>query len=329
MIYKLTPTRVYRTYYGGKNIDFITGVRCPNITRYPEDWLASVTKAYNPDHETEGEGLSRIEDGRYLADIINKNKSKMIGNDTKMKLLFKMLDSAERLVIQVHPTVEFAKKYFNSNYGKTECWYVLNDGGTVYLGFKPGITKEYWKELFDKQDTRAMLECLHCFRVHKGDIIFVAGGVPHAIGAGCFIAELQEPTDLMVVTERITPSGVVLPEVKLHSGLGFEKMFDCFNYDGVERTTIENKYFLSPKFLENGRTLLVDGNITDKFSLEKLSVSGETKFKIHTYGIALVINGAGTVNGKVAKKGDRFFIPFTEKELSCSGNMRILFCFSP
>ena len=108
MLYKLTPTRVYRTYYGGKNIDQVTGVLQPSITRYPEDWLASVTEAFNPGHEVKGEGLSKTEDGKYLADIIAENKSEMIGSDDRMKLLFKMLDSAERLVIQVHPTVEFA-----------------------------------------------------------------------------------------------------------------------------------------------------------------------------------------------------------------------------
>ena len=58
MLYKLTPTRVYRTYYGGKNIDRVTGVPQPSITRYPEDWLASVTEAFNPGHEVKGEGLS-------------------------------------------------------------------------------------------------------------------------------------------------------------------------------------------------------------------------------------------------------------------------------
>lgn len=328
MLYKLTTTRVYRTYYGGKNIDRVTGVRNPGITRYPEDWLASVTEAFNPGHEVKGEGLSKTEDGKYLADIIAENKSEMIGSDDRMKLLFKMLDSAERLVIQVHPTVEFAKKYFNSDYGKTECWYVLNGGGTVYLGFKPDITKEYWKELFYKQDIKAMLDCLHCFNVHKGDMIFIAGGVPHAIGADCFIAELQEPTDLMAVTERVTPSGVKLPDVKLHGGLGFEKMFDCFNYDGMERAEIKEKYFLSPKFLENGRELLVGSDVTDKFRLEKLTVSGENEFAVSDYGIVLITNGEGTINGQTAKIGDRFFIPFTEKKLSCSGNMDMLVCFS-
>ena len=57
------------------------------------------------------DAMSRTEDGVFLKDLIEKNKEEMIGNRQSMSLLFKLLDSAERLVIQVHPTVSFAKRY--------------------------------------------------------------------------------------------------------------------------------------------------------------------------------------------------------------------------
>lgn len=326
MLYKSTSTRVYRAYYGGENIDAITGVKPRGKTRYPEDWLASVTEAFNPDCEVNGEGLSKTEDGRYLRDIINANKVDMIGNDKEMKLLFKMLDSAERLVIQGHPTRAFAKEYFNSDFGKTECWYMLNDGGTVYLGFKPGITKEYWKKLFDEQDIAGMLACLHEFKVQKKDMIFVAGGVPHAIGEGCFVAELQEPTDLMVITERVTPSGVKLAEQKLHGGLGFEKMFNCFVYEGMKREEVMDRYFLKPKKKSDNRTLLVGNETTNIFQLEELTVNGKCDFQTENYGILLVTEGSGIVNGKETKAGDRFFVPYSEKLLACEGTFTFLLC---
>ena len=105
MIYELLPTRVYRAYYGGENIDKMTGVENPQITRFPEDWLASVTTAFNPGREIENEGLSKTTDGIFLKDIIDADKEEMIGERNSMSLLFKLLDSNERLVIQVHPTV--------------------------------------------------------------------------------------------------------------------------------------------------------------------------------------------------------------------------------
>jgi mannose-6-phosphate isomerase class I len=78
------------------------------------------TEAFNPDRNVEGEGLSVIDDGRILKDVIEKNKQHMIGQRESMSLLFKLLDSSERLVIQAHSNVKFAKENFNSEYGGNE-----------------------------------------------------------------------------------------------------------------------------------------------------------------------------------------------------------------
>ena len=68
----------------------------------------------------------------------------------------------------------------------------------IYLGFKRGVTRERWKELFDKQDLDGMLDSLERFDVKAGDTILIEGGMPHAIGAGCFLVEIQEPTDFTI-----------------------------------------------------------------------------------------------------------------------------------
>lgn len=72
----------------------------------------------------------------------------------------------------------------------------------VYLGFKEGITKEKWRDLFEKQDVRGMEESLHKILVHPGDTFFIPGGVPHAMGSGVYFAEVQQPTDITLRTER-------------------------------------------------------------------------------------------------------------------------------
>lgn len=321
MILKLLPTRVYRAYFGGKNLDLLEKKENPENTRFPEDWLASVTVAFNPDRKVENEGLSITEDGRILRDIIEENKEEMIGKRENMSLLFKLLDSCERLVIQGHPTVEFAKKHFNSDYGKTECWYILNDGGEVYIGFREGITKEYWKSLFDSQDIEKMLEALHKFEVKKGDFIFVKGGVPHAIGKNCFLAELQEPTDLMVIPEKVTPSGVVLAEQKLHGGLGFEKMFDCFNYDGYSKEKTKEMYFIKPEKVSDIELKLL---VCDMFNLSELNVENDCQFEMGSYGIAVVIDGNATISGVELSAGDRIFVSENEGSLKISGKAKIL-----
>jgi mannose-6-phosphate isomerase len=143
----------------------------------------------------------------------------------------------------------------------------------IYLGFKEGITKEKWQELFEKQDVDGMLGCLHKFPVQKGDLWFVAGGVPHAIGGGSLMIELQEPSDLMVIPERVTPSGITLADSKLHGGLGFSKMFDCFEYKGFTAEEIKQKYHRNIKFKENELTPIVAAALTDCFTMYNLAVS--------------------------------------------------------
>ncbi len=323
MILKLIPTRVYRAYFGGENLDRLEKKSNPQSTRFPEDWLASVTEAFNPDRNVEGEGLSVIDDGRILKDVIEKNKQHMIGKRESMSLLFKLLDSSERLVIQAHPTVKFAKENFNSEYGKTECWYILNDGGEVYIGFREGITKDYWISLFESQNTKKMLEALHKFKVKKGDFIFVSGGVPHAIGKNCFLAELQEPTDLMVIPERVTPSGVRLSEQKLHCGLGFDKMFDCFEYNGLSEEETKKTYFKTPRRVSEVELELVN---CPMFRLSQLNVDGACDFLMDSYGIAVLIEGTANVNGIGLEAGDRVFISENEGNLQISGKAKVLVC---
>ena len=171
-----------------------------------------------------------------------------------------------------------------------------------------------------------MLVCMHHFEVKKGDMIFIEGGVPHAIGKGCLLAELQEPSDLVVVVERVTPSGMEIPEKKLHGGLGFEKMFDVFSYQGMSREEVKQRYFLQPQYVAEGRELLVGPQITEKFRLERLKVMGDTEFVLDDYGIVLVTEGEGTLNGIRVKEGDRLFVPAVEKKLECCGELELLLC---
>ena len=325
MIYPLKPTRVFRSYTGGKSLDRLEG-NPPAISRFPEDWIGSVTKAINPGRDLPNEGLTQTVDGRFLADVIAKDRSRMLGEHTEMSLLFKLLDSNERLVIQVHPTKEFARSHFNSRYGKTECWYILGDGGYVYLGFREGITQAHWKALFDAQDVHGMLACLHRFDVKAGELIFVPGGVPHAIGEGCFLAELQEPTDLMVIPERVTPAGVTLPDRKLHGGLGFDKMFDCFIYEGMSAAEVRQRYFRRAEQVTCGITEIVGRDLTDQFRLHRIDLVESLTLPIDTYGILLVLDGRGTVDGIAAKAGDRFFIPASGRQLELCGEMSLLWC---
>ena len=295
MVSKLQPNRVRRTYLGGGRIDAFTGFRpVDDGALRPEDWMASTVTAFNGKVEIEGEGLGRLEDGRLVKDVVGR-----------LPILVKLLDSDERLVIQAHPTVPFAKARMNSEVGKTECWYFLPGtapDACVYLGFKPGITREKWVKAFEEQ--KGLLECLHRIPVQAGDFVFVDGGVPHAIGGGCFMIELQEPSDLMVVAERFTPSGREIPEAKLHGGLGFAGMHDVYVYEGLTFDEICAKYVKRGGGVAQDERIL-GPELTDKFSMWRLRAGSKPLALPRPSGVIVVTEGAGRINGVSVGKGDR------------------------
>lgn len=298
MISRLSENRVLRSYLGGKRINNFLN-QSGEDSYYPEDWTASVVKALIPDSNNEECGLGHLEDGRRVKDVIHG----------EMRCLVKLLDSSERLVIQVHPTRQFAEQYFNSKYGKTECWYFLDceENACVYLGFKKGITYEKWKYAFEKQDSNLMLSLLNKVSVKKGDCIFVNGGEPHAIGAGCFMIEVQEPSDLMGVVERHTVSGRELCDLRMHGGIGFENMLKMFAYKGYTLEEVIDKYKIKPQKIVENIYSYVDNRYTDKFSL--LQIKNKVDYDLSvTNGVLIITNGKGIINGLEVQKGDRVFV---------------------
>jgi mannose-6-phosphate isomerase len=301
---------------------------------YPEDWIASVVEAYNPGMDKiEYEGLARCEDGTFLRDYIKSNPQ-CLGDKTEIGILVKLLDAGDRLAIQCHPTDKFAQEYMNSPYGKTECWYMLEttEDACVYLGFNEKATREKWVSAFHKQDVDAMLDMMHKIDVKQGDCIFVDGGIPHSIGEGCFMVELQQPTDLMVVTERVTTSGRVLPEEKLHNGLGFEKMFDCFEYKNYKKEELIEKYVFASVDRSNIIQPIIDEKITDIFKMSILNAEGDFSYKNKgSYEVIVVAEGTGILDDGInqfsVKKGDRFFLEAeTESKINSANGLKLIIC---
>lgn len=282
-VIKLTNERAWRTYIGGSLIDRLHGNEDGKDNHFPEEWIMSITECRNSGREdVKNEGMSRdVKSGKLLADIIGESAATLLGKAHYEKfgsttgVLIKIIDSAERLSIQVHPDKAKAKQYFNSEYGKTESWHILGgreingEKPCIYLGFKKGVTREYWQKMFDEQNISGMLDCLNRIEVNKGDTFLIKGGVPHALGAGCFLLEVQEPTDYTIRTERTTPSGFKIADEMCHQGIGFENMMDCFNYDGMDTQEIIKKYKLRSK-TNGSNTVLISYDATPCFALDKI-----------------------------------------------------------
>lgn len=139
-----------------------------------------------------------------LQDLIEIYMGELVGDkvyDTfglEFPLLIKYIDAHDKLSIQVHPDDKTAKERHNA-YGKTEMWYVADatPGAEIIIGFnKETDLKEYT----DKLQNGTLSSILNIEKVKKGDAFYIPAGTVHAIGNGCFIAEIQQTSD---VTYRI------------------------------------------------------------------------------------------------------------------------------
>lgn len=353
---KQQANRVWRTYGGGALIDKWKK-NSPEVDGdMPEQWIMSTVTARGKGRP-EDEGLTLLETPigvKSLKELVESDKELYLGKALAEKfgttgVLIKMLDSNERLTIQVHPDKEYAKNVLNSVFGKTESWYVLNKreiGGepsVVYMGFKEGVTKEIWKHYFETQDIEGMLSCLHKIEVNPGDAFMIYGGVPHAIGSGCFLLEVQEPTDYTMRVEKITPAGLKISDELIHQGVGEETMLECFHYDTYSYEEALDAWKVKPQIIDSSDAFelrsIFNETHTNCFGLKELDLlKNDCAYSVKANGsfyAAVIYYGDGVLicNGKEYSynQGDEFFISAAIDEIlfKSKTKSKVLLCYPP
>jgi mannose-6-phosphate isomerase len=231
----LAPNLVEHYYAGGARIAALRGVETTSHHQ-PEEWIAAtVSRA-----DGSGAGLARTLEGDVLRDLVAADPVAWTGADrgSDTGLLVKLLDAGQRLPVHLHPGRRFAADHLDCPYGKTEAWYVLDvdAGSSVHLGWREDVDRDEVARRRDAQDSDWMLDHLNRLEVRPGDGIVVPAGVPHSIGAGVFVAEVQEPTDFSVVLEwSITTSG---PEDS-HLGLGMDRALEALTVRATAPADLE------------------------------------------------------------------------------------------
>ena len=129
---------------------------------------------------------------RYREELVGEANYHRFGN--KFPLLIKFIDAKQDLSIQVHPNDQLAKKRHNS-FGKTEMWYVIDadKGAKLRSGFSQEITPKEYKE---RVHNNTITDVLQEYEINSGDVFFLPAGRIHSIGAGAFIAEIQQTSDI-------------------------------------------------------------------------------------------------------------------------------------
>jgi len=145
---------------------------------------------------------SYIQNGEYqnlsLTEVIAENTDAVMGKTTyesgEFPLLIKLLDAGDRLSVQVHPDDEYAARVENDR-GKTEMWYIVeaDEDAEIICGLADGVSTEDYALAVKNGTPEAALKHQ---RVRAGETYFIPSGLPHAIGKGILIAEIQQNCDL-------------------------------------------------------------------------------------------------------------------------------------
>jgi mannose-6-phosphate isomerase len=307
---RLTPTRVHRFYRGGALLGELRGEQAEDGF-FPEEWIGSVTPANNPGQADPDDGLSRLADGRLLRDAVADDPSGWLGEEhlarfgTSTGVLVKLLDAAERLPVHAHPDRVFARRAFDSPFGKTEAWLVLRtrgDEAEVWVGLREEVEPERFLAWIRAQDVEALLGSLNRVAVRAGDVVYVPAGVPHALGAGLLIAEVQEPTDFSLLCEW---RGFPIDPEDSHLGLGWDvaaQALDLGAHSPTRSLPPESRTFFE-----------VD---------ERAEASGR-------FAVVLVVDGHGRIDGVPAGPGDAVAVPATAGELRVEGELGVLRFLAP
>ena len=139
--------------------------------------------------------------GRTITELIKEYGPELLGRHVyetygeNFPLLIKFIDARDDLSIQVHPDDAMAQSVHGQPFGKTEMWYVVSADKDAHLmsGLSAKITPE---EYVSRVENNTITDVLSDYKVQSGDVFFLPAGRIHSIGKGCFIAEIQQTSDL-------------------------------------------------------------------------------------------------------------------------------------
>lgn len=261
--------------------------------------------------------------GKKLNELVEELKGKLVGEDNYQRfgnefpLLIKFIDARQDLSIQVHPTDEIAKMQGKER-GKTEMWYLMDSDkdATLLCGLKKKITPEEYAQMVEN-DT--IVDAIDRYEVKEGDCFFLPAGRIHAIGTGCFLAEIQQTSD---VTYRIYDF-----KRKDKNGnyrqLHTKEAAECINYN------VESNYRTEYTPVKNQGVSLVQCPYfnTAVYDLDEPMTIDYSE--LDSFVILIGLKGNATItdnegNTFTLQAGESVLVPATTETLKVDGNIKFL-----
>lgn len=312
---KFNPLLV-QTLWGGEKIIPFKHLNS-DLTQVGESWEISGVKG-NETIVSEGEFK-----GKKLNELVDELKGKLVGEANYKRfgndfpLLIKFIDARQELSIQVHPTDELAQKRGKLR-GKTEMWYIMDSDENAKLraGMKEKITPEQYKQMVE-DDT--ITEAIAEYKVKEGDCFFLPAGRIHSIGTGCFLAEIQQTSD---VTYRIYDFKRKDKDGNYRE-LHTEEAAECIDYN------VEPNYRTEYTPVKNEGVALVECPYftTAVYDLNEPMTLDYSE--LDSFVILIGLKGSGEItdnegNTTTLCKGETILIPATTSEVKVTGNIKFL-----
>lgn len=254
--------------------------------------------------------------GLTLPQLINRWKGALVGEKvyqrfgTQFPLLIKFIDSKQDLSVQVHPDDALAAKRHNCP-GKTEMWYIIkaDEGAKIYSGLSQEIDANSYEQLVKEN---RFMEVLSTHESHSGDLYFLPAGRVHAIGAGNFLAEIQQTSD---ITYRIYDYDRRDAEGNPRE-LHVEQAKDAIDY------TVHKSYRMSYDSSQP-HSQLID---CPYFNVHRLVVQNavEVDYGVDSFVIVICLWGHANINGIMVEQGETILVPAAENALRIFGNATFL-----
>ena len=267
--------------------------------------------------------------GRTITELIKEYGPELLGRHVyetcgeKFPLLIKFIDARDDLSIQVHPDDTMAQEVHDQPFGKTEMWYVVSADKDAHLmsGLSAEITPE---EYVSRVENNTITDILCDYKVASGDVFFLPAGRIHSIGKGCFIAEIQQTSDLTYRIYDFGRLGLDGQPRELHTELAKDAIDYSVSEDyrtayapvlNEDAPLVECKYF---------KTHLLD-------LTEPLSVDVKSK---DSFMIVICLEGSGKLtdsNGYELhlKQGETVLVPAVTDQIIFTPHhkMKILTCW--
>lgn len=250
-------------------------------------------------------------------DLVGKENYERFGNE--FPLLIKFIDASKQLSIQVHPNDEQAKAK-GLKRGKTEMWYVMESApdATLLSGLKRAITPEEYKAMVENNTiTDALCE----YRVGEGDVFYLPAGRIHSIGAGTFLAEIQETSD---VTYRIYDFKRKDKDGNYRQ-LHTEEAAECIDY------SVESDYRTKYEARKNEGVELAQCThfTTSVYDLDEPMLLDYSE--LDSFVVLIALSGECTLSTGDAetqlRAGETVLLPATTQTLNVSGTVKFLETF--